>query len=91
MNTEQAVHAKIRRKGQFIGGGCLVQALGFLLAPVLFFFFPPVGFVLAALFLIAMLIWGSRLSVSYRCGNCGNPVADKNVKVCPTCKAVLHA
>jgi hypothetical protein len=59
------------------GGGCLVQLIGLI---ALFFF--PIG----TLFGIGLFFAGSAMSRKWRCSSCGNPIADKYVSICPTCK-----
>lgn len=78
--------AQIKKKGEFAGAGALVQALGLILMFVLF----PLGGIVAGVFGILagliLLIIGSRMSYKYICSECGNKV-DKDVKMCPVCKA----
>lgn len=42
-----------------------------------------------ALIGIPCICAANSLSRRYRCGNCGNPVADERVRKCPTCSAAL--
>jgi len=70
--------ARIIKKGEFIGMGCFVQALG--IATCFLFF--PIGVVMG----IIILIIGGRMAIKTVCSDCGNKV-DKGVKMCPTCKA----
>ena len=72
--------AKRKRKTEMAGVGCLIQAIGL---AALFFF--PIGTFIG----VVLLIYGSMKSVYLVCSNCGNRLADKNVKMCPTCKASL--
>jgi Zn finger protein HypA/HybF involved in hydrogenase expression len=61
---------------EFIGVGCAVQVLGIAL---LFLF--PIGTIIG----IALLVWGSQLSVKWQCATCGNRI-EQSAKICPTCK-----
>ena len=72
--------AYIKKKSEFIGMGCLVQALG-LAACFLFF---PIGIIIG----IIVLIIGGRMAIKYVCSDCGNKV-DKGVRLCPACKSEL--
>jgi hypothetical protein len=38
---------------------------------------------------VIMIIAGSQIGNGYRCGECGNKVDSKQVKICPTCKTTL--
>ena len=68
-----------KRKTEFAGPGCLVQAFGLLL---LFFF--PIGTVIG----LILLVVGGAMSVKLICSNCGNRV-EKTSTLCPTCKEPL--
>src|SRR5438105_15204944 len=59
--SEETV-AKKKRHSEFIGAGCLVQAIGI----VLLFFFP-----IGTLIGVVLLIYGSGLAIKWRCGHCG--------------------
>ena len=69
--------AKIKRKGITAGPGCLVEVLGL----VLLFFFP-IGTLVGIVFLMV----GSQMSLKLVCSECGNPIDNKSVKLCPVCK-----
>lgn len=93
-------------KNEFAGVGALVQLLGLALlfgfgflgyqadrnilgqfeATGKFFMFLIIGFVLCV---VCMMI-GSRLAKKFSCGHCGNPVAGKDVRLCPTCQMNLR-
>ena len=60
------------------GAGLFIEVLGFF---TLFFFFPW-GIIIGIVFMLT----GARMRRGWRCGKCGNPVADKYVRMCPTCK-----
>lgn len=70
--------AIINEKYEFAGKGCAIQGIGL----ILLFFFP-----IGTLAGFGLLIWGSMQSKTFRCGNCGNRIESKQVKMCPTCKA----
>jgi rubrerythrin len=80
MQQNEDNHAKRKRKTEMAGVGCLIQAIGLV---ALFFF--PIGTFIG----IILLIYGSMKSTYLVCSNCGNRLSDKNVKMCPTCKANL--
>ena len=81
--------AKLKRKSEFVGEGCVWQGVG-LLAPVVGYYLLGVaGVVFGGIVLVALLIVGSQKSAKWVCGNCHNPVASKAVTVCPVCKAKL--
>ena len=66
------------RKSEFVGIGCVFQAIGI----ALLFFFPIGTFIGVVLF-----VYGWIKSVHWVCGNCRNPLADGDVRVCPACHA----
>ena len=73
--------ARRKRYHQKKGSNILLALLGFIL---LFVF--PIGTVFGVLLLAA----ASRGKIGWRCGNCGNPLADKEVLMCPACTARLE-
>jgi hypothetical protein len=73
MNAEP-VYARRIAKSQLAGMGCLLQLIGLIL---LFFF--PIGTIIG----LALLILGHFSARKLICGNCGNPVASRSVKLCP--------
>lgn len=76
----QASHkAKIVAKTEFAGAGALVQLIGIIAC------FTVVGIIVG----IPMFIVGTKMSNKFTCGECGNPLADKNVRMCPVCKIHL--
>ncbi len=75
----------LKKKSEFAGVGALIQLAGI----GVFIIFCASGLIGGAIGFIAMLIMfgiGSQKSHKYYCGNCNNPVANKQVKVCPVCK-----
>jgi len=76
-----------KKKSEVVGVGCLVQGIG-LVAP--FFLYELMGYdgvVIGLLLMVVLLLIGSRMALKWICPACGNPVAFKNVKVCPSCRA----
>lgn len=73
--------AKLTRKTEFAGVGAAVQAAGVLAC----FFMFPVGLIVG----ILLLIIGGRMAIKFYCGNCGNRVENKQVKMCPVCHSTL--
>lgn len=76
-----AKYGKIESKTERAGAGCLVQGLGLLLM-VSGFFTLGIGFIIGLVLLVA----GGRMALKTICSECGNPIANKSVKVCPACK-----
>lgn len=76
---QELIKAKKKTKSEFAGVGALIQAVGI----GLMFFWFPIGLFIGILFLLI----GSSMAVYKICSNCGNKLVNKEVKVCPTCKA----
>ena len=74
------------KKTEFIGKGCFIQGLG-LLCPFIGLVAGVPGFLVGLLAGLALLLYGSRQSVVWKCGDCRNNLADRDVRVCPVCKA----
>ncbi len=84
-----------------LGTGCIAQALALLVVlggAWCWFFGAAVGFApnVASGFAAVGVVAGLMLAVAgrsgntaYRCGACGNPLASKEVMLCPTCKATI--
>jgi len=87
-----------REKVSHVAGiGRLVQVVG-VAAPFVLYWLgtrlvgPLTGIVggLTGLFLCPILLFvGARMATTWRCGHCGNRLADKTVEICPTCRAPL--
>jgi DNA-directed RNA polymerase subunit RPC12/RpoP len=58
-----------------------------LLGLILLFIWPL--FPISTIIGIAFMIAGFNVSKTWRCGGCGNPLADRKVKMCPACRAIL--
>ena len=81
--------AKIKTGGSFAGPGCLLQGLGLLLFAGSFLMFP-LGPLFGLPLLIVLFIWGSSKSRKLHCSQCGNPIDNKKVRLCPACKATFN-
>jgi capsular polysaccharide biosynthesis protein/predicted Ser/Thr protein kinase len=66
-----------KKKGEFIGVGCAIQALG-----IACFFIPPVGWILG----VILLLLGGRMALKVLCSHCGNPTT-REARICTTCGA----
>ena len=75
---------QIQKKNEIIGVGCLVQGIGLLVIIFGFFWIFPIFIG------IILLVIGSRMAVKYVCPQCKNPLAGKDVRICPVCKCDLH-
>lgn len=73
----------IVQKSEAFGAGGLLQLLG--LAALIFGWWSLIGIAIG----LTLLIWGGRISYVYRCSLCANKVTDRNVRVCPSCRAPL--
>ena len=78
------------KKTEMAGKGCLVQALGIILALLLMSLGGVFGVALGLFVGVVLLLWGSRLAIAWKCGACLNPLADRTVLICPVCKATLE-
>ena len=84
--NEEVRHAERKKKTEHFGVGCFVQALGVaILIGGIFLGIP--GIIVGLIVFIALLVYGSHLSVKWLCGNCGNSIDGKHVTICPVCKA----
>jgi len=84
----EPLSARLEKKSEVAGIGCVVQAIG-LLFPFVGALGGEVGVVVGVVVMLAFLVYGSHLSAKWVCGNCKNPVAGRDVRVCPTCRANL--
>ena len=82
--------AELKRYSEVAGTGCLLQLLGLIAPFLLGAVMGPIGIVFGVILLVVLLLVGSRAAIKFKCGNCGNPVADKDVTMCPTCRATLR-
>lgn len=83
--------AKIEKRTETTGDGCMIQGIGLVGGVVLMIALGlTAGWMVGPAFTIALLIWGHQRSFKWVCGNCGNRVMDKQVKMCPTCRFHLR-
>jgi hypothetical protein len=80
--------AHVKVQSSFIGSGCLIQGIGLMLFLGSFLMFP-IGPFFGILVLIGFFIWGSINSRKLLCSECGNPIDNKKVKLCPACKVTF--
>lgn len=81
--------AKRERITSFIGTGCALQAVGLLAPLILAGLLGVYGAVAGAVIFVILFLVGSSKAISWRCGNCRNPIAGKAVRICPVCRAQL--
>jgi hypothetical protein len=79
--------ATIKKKNEFAGVGALIQLLGLASPFVLGVVGGLPGIVVGLILMVILFGVGSAKSQKLYCSDCGNPVADKNVKMCAVCKA----
>lgn len=88
--NDAPIVAKRKRKSEFAGAGCLIQGLG-LLAPVLLgAALGAAGVVIGIAILVVLFFVGSSKASKWVCGNCRNPLASKDVRVCAACRAQIE-
>ena len=81
--------ARIKQRGEFIGKGCFIQALG-LAAPVAGgLLLGLYGFVAGLVALVPLYFIGVWHSTRLECGRCGSRLTAWSVKECPVCGAEL--
>ena len=80
--SHSQVYGSIIKKGEFIGVGALVQALGLLVLILGGVMFNVIVLILGLVFLII----GSRLAIKTVCSNCRVKLTDNKGKVCPACR-----
>lgn len=84
----EAIMALRIKKAEFVGKGCLVQGLG-VLCPCVGLMAGTIGMMVGLVGGLGLLLYGRRLSIVWRCGNCKNAIMDGEVAICPVCKASL--
>lgn len=97
-HQRQPKPAKRLQKVEFAGVGSLVQFLGLLALLAAACFGYLMGQTLAGVVVgvvgvvgcICLIVIGSEMSKKSICGNCGNPLASKHVRLCPTCKSPIE-
>lgn len=86
---------KLVQKSEVAGTGCLIQAAGVALG-----FLSLCGFALGAavgfiglftfgIMAIVLIAYGSTRATRFECGCCNNPLSNGDVRLCPSCQAVL--
>ncbi|MBN1460607.1 MAG: hypothetical protein JXA57_13820 [Armatimonadetes bacterium] len=81
--------AKRIKQSEFVGIGCVIQALGILCPFVGGAVAGPIGVVLGLGVGVGLFIYGGRRAVKWKCSVCKNPLPAKDVMVCPVCKATF--
>lgn len=76
---------KPKKKGEIVGVGCLVQAIGLLMPFIGYELAGVIGAFLGCLIALGFLLVGSRMALKWVCPECRNPVASSAVKVCSVC------
>lgn len=82
--------AKRVRVTSFAGRGALVQGVGLLVPLILGLTFGWVGTLLGLIVAVVLFFKGSAMATFWRCGTCGNPLHDKQVRMCPVCRDSIH-
>ncbi|MDR7097332.1 hypothetical protein J2X09_005106 [Hydrogenophaga laconesensis] len=82
--------AKRKRSTSFAGVGALVQGIGLLVLATFCLWWGWVGFAIGAPIALVLFLKGSAMSISWRCGACGNPIHDKHVRMCAVCKEPIE-
>jgi hypothetical protein len=86
--------ASRERVSSFVDVGWLIQAAGLLAPFVLAGVFgaaaggagAAVGGLVGLVLLVVLFVVGSRKASLWRCGVCKNPIANKDVRICPVCR-----
>jgi hypothetical protein len=75
-----------KKKSELVGVGCLVQGAGLLSPFVLYEVVGTIGIVAGVVLMVVLLLIGSRMALKWICPACANPLASKDVMVCPSCQ-----
>lgn len=86
---EAPLEARRVRRSEFAGTGNLIQLLGLVLLVAGFVLGGWTGGLVGLVIFLACFLQGSAMSVRWTCGNCHNPIHDREVTVCPACHARL--
>ncbi len=78
------------KRSEFVGIGCLIQATGIILAIMAVGVFGDFGLIPGFILFAVCLVAGSLKAKQWTCGACGNPLANKDVKICPVCRQFLR-
>lgn len=83
--------AKAKRHTTFAGAGCFLQGLGLLaLVGAALTLRTLIGPIVLGILGLWLLVYGSQNSQWWGCSECGTRLANKRVKVCPSCQAELR-
>jgi hypothetical protein len=74
------------KKTKTFSKGCAVQALALLL-PFIGAIGGRAGSVIGTVLMVVFVFVGWKMSTTWFCGACGKPIANRKVKVCPSCQA----
>lgn len=75
-----------KKNSELVGVGCLIQGIGLLSPFVLYEVIGIMGIVVGLLLMVVLLLIGSRMALKWTCPVCANPLASKDVMVCPSCQ-----
>ena len=75
-----------KKKSELVGIGCLVQGVGLLSPFILYEVIGSMGIAVGLVLMIVLLLIGSRMALKWICPECKNPLASKDVMVCPSCR-----
>jgi predicted amidophosphoribosyltransferase len=83
--------AGVKKRSSFAGGGCALQALGFisllLAAVTLLTVIGPIFFGVLGLWLLS---YGTKKAGWLECSACGGKLSNGRVAICPHCSALLN-
>lgn len=71
----------VKTKTESLGSGCLVQGIGLCVIWIW-----PFGTVIG----LVLLAGGSIMARKRICSECGNPISNRQVKLCPHCGVILQ-
>ena len=86
---QPVIKAKISRKSELAGEGCLLQGVGLVVIPAGFLFGWGAGLIVTVPLGIVLLLIGSRKASYPICSNCGMKLTGADVNMCPACKATF--
>ena len=79
-----------KKKSDVVGAGCLVQGVGLLSPLILYEVIGIMGGAIGLVLMVVLLLIGSRLALKWVCPECNNPLASKDVRVCPACRVTFE-
>lgn len=77
------------KRTEFIGIGCVVQAMGLGVVVLAAAVAGIEGLVFGGLVGLVLLIAGGRMAIKWDCGACGNRLSHRAATICPACRATL--